>query len=210
MSPHRRPSAFLTPLVLAALSAGCAGVIPSPEAPPPAPLPPAGYGTLRQDEVTVNLTSGDLRLKVTPLAESVTRTTAPDTYRRLSALADQVRSRAVQESGSAGPTLFLVSAFSESPDVAFVPEEVQLVSSGVRLRPAAIIPVTGGWEQRRLRQRQTEMAVYAFAGGVDLESDLVVVYGLEESSAWSLILPKVRAERARVRARAGGGGTTES
>jgi hypothetical protein len=47
------------------------------------------------------------------------------------------------------------------------------------------------------------MAVYAFAGGVDLESDLVVVYGLVESAQWSAILPRVRAESARARARGG-------
>lgn len=193
-------------LLVAVLEAACAGLLPLPEATTPEALPPAGYGTLRQDEISVDLTSGDLRLKVTPLAESVTRTSAPDTYRRLSALADQVRPEAIRRSGVSSPVLFLVSAYSESPDVPFVPEEIQLISNGTRMRPAAIVPVTAGWEQRRLAQRQTEMAVYAFSGSVDLESDLVVAYGLEENPAWSTILPRVRAERARVRARAGAGG----
>ena len=48
------------------------------------------------------------------------------------------------------------------------------------------------------------MAVYAFGEGVDLESDLVVVYGLVESSEWTAILPRVQAERARAAARARG------
>ena len=100
--------------------------------------------------------------------------------------------------------LFLVSFFSEEPDERFVPEEVQLVSRGIRLRPTAIIAITPSWGERRLRQRVTEMAVYAFSDNVDLESDLVVAYGLEQTGAWSVILRSVQAERARARARAGG------
>lgn len=161
-------------------------------------LPPPGYGTLRQDEVSIALTSGDLQILVTPLAPSVTRVTAPDTERRLSGLA---------ESHTGAGTLFLVSFHSEQPDVRFVPEELQLVSRGLRLRPSSVTPITPTWGQRRLRQRETEMAVYAFQGEVDLESDLTVLYGLVQSTAWSTILPRVQAERARARARAGNGPT---
>ena len=45
------------------------------------------------------------------------------------------------------------------------------------------------------------MAVYAFEERADLESDLVVAYGLVESGAWNAILPRIQAERARARAR---------
>lgn len=186
-------------LVGCALPAGAPGLPPGPET-----LPPPGYGTLHQDEISVTLTSGSLQIKVTPLAESVTRTTAPDTYRRLSGLASRFGPDAVRGTGADDPSLFLVSFFSEAPDAAFVPEELQLVSRGLRLRPGAVLPVTPRWGQRRLDQRETEMAVYAFGHGVDLEADLVVVYGLVESAAWSAILPKVQAERARARARASG------
>lgn len=192
-----------TPLALALLAA-CALPPGTPAAPSPEPLPPPGFGTLRQDEVSVSLTSGALQLKVTPLAESVTRVTAPDAYRRLSGLATRFAPDAVRATGASEPSLFLVSLWSESPDATFVPEEIQLISKGVRVRPGAILAITPGWGQRRLRQRETEMAVYAFAEAVDLESDLVVVYGLVESAQWSAILPAVQAERARAAARARG------
>jgi hypothetical protein len=217
MSDRTRRRRAATPLLAATLVAvaGCAGVgsgaagsAPESAAPAAAPgsqeLPPPGYGTLRQNDVSVDVRSGDLQLKVTPLAESVIRVTAPDTYRRLSALAREYRAAALSRSGLTAASLFLVTAYSESPDVPYVPEDLQLISKGTRLRAAAIVPVTGGWQQRRLRQRQPEMAVYAFGDEVDLESDLVVAYGLEESTEWNTILPTVRAERARARARAGG------
>lgn len=191
-------------VVASALLSACAVPAGTPATAPPDLLPPAGFGTLRQDEVSVPLVSGSLQIKVTPLSESVTRVTAPDTYRRLSGLATRFGPDAARATGTEAPMLFLVSFFSEAPDVSFVPEEIQLLSRGVRVRPGAILPVTPGWGQRRLAQRETEMAVYAFAGAVDLESDLVVAYGLVESGAWMAILPRVQAERARAAARARG------
>ena len=166
-------------------------------------LPPPGHGTLRQDEISLSLTSGALRILVTPLEESATRVTAPDTYRRLSSMSKAHRN--APGIGEAA-TLFLVSFFSEQPDERFVPEELQLLSRGIRLRPTAIIPVTPSWGERRLRQRVTEMAVYAFSSNVDLESDLTLAYGLDETAAWSVILQRIQAERARARARASGRG----
>ncbi|MEX2467462.1 MAG: hypothetical protein WD995_11165 [Gemmatimonadota bacterium] len=160
-------------------------------------MPPPGYGTLSQREVSLSLRSGDLQLMVTPLAESVLVATAPDTYRRLSALA------APHRVGAEEASLFLVSFFSDQPDVRFVPEEVQFISRGLRVRARSIEPLTPGWGVRRVDQRATEMAVYVFDRAVDLESDVVLQYGFERSNEWSIILPRVQAERARARARAG-------
>jgi hypothetical protein len=165
-----------------------------------AELPPPGFGTLLQSEVSLSLTSRDVRIMVTPLEESVTRVTAPDTYERLSAMA-----RADRDAAPEGSVLFLVSIYSEQADVRFNPDELQIISQGLRLSPLAIAPVTPGWGQRRVRQRQTEMAVYAYSGDLDLESDLLLVYGFDQTAEWSGILARVQAERGRARARAGVG-----
>jgi len=135
---------------------------------------------------------------VTPLAESVIRVTAPDTYERLHGIAEQHRHQVPE-----GSLLFLVSFFTQQSEVRFVPEEVQILSRGLRVRPRAIRGVTPTWGQRRVRQRATEMAVYAFPPEVDLDSDLVLAYGLEQGGNWPAVLARVQAERARARARAG-------
>jgi hypothetical protein len=188
----------------AAVVTGCT-IAPAPADGPSAAnsglLPPPGYGTLLQREVSISLASRDLEILVTPLHESVIRMTAPDTYQRLSAIANAHRT-----TSSGANSIFLVSFFSERPDVRFVPEEVQFISRGLRVRPGSITPTTPTWGQRRIQQRRTETAVYSFVGEVDLESDLVLAYGLDETSAWSVILPRIQAERARARARAGIGG----
>jgi hypothetical protein len=199
-------SAASLPRTLLAVSlAGCA-IAPAPASGPSAPAelgaPPTGFGTLRQDDVSISLSNGDLRLLVTPLDRSVTHVTAPDTEQRLDALATTYAATGREQ----GQGLFLVSLYSDRPDVGFVPEDVQLVSQGFRLRPIFIQPLTPAWGERRLRQREQALAVYDFGTGVDLERQIVLVYGLAQSSQWSAILPRIQAERGRVRARAGTSG----
>lgn len=192
--------AAATLLVTASTFVAACTLAPAPEGsvvPSDGTLPPPGHGTLRQEEVSMSLTSGDLQIMVTPLDSSVTRVTAPDTERRLNGMAEAHDASSGME--------FLVSFYSEQPNVRFVPEEVQIVSRGIRLRPERIVAVTPTWGQRRLQQRRAEMAVYGFSGDVDLESDVTLVYGLEQSRAWGSILPRIQAERARARARAGVG-----
>jgi len=160
-------------------------------------LPPSGFGSLMQSEVSISLTSRDLEILVTPLDESVIRVTAPDTEERLRRITATHSHRL-----PADATYVLVSFFTAQADVAFVPEELQFVAQGIRVLPSGIAPITPGWQQRRVLQRQTELAVYAFPHSVDLESELVLVYGFDQTRTWSGILPRIQAERARARARA--------
>jgi hypothetical protein len=193
--PHR------TTALLLVLSACTLAQAPGEVAPTGSDLP-SGYGTLRQEDVSLGLVSGDLRLLVTPLHGSIIRVTAPDTERRLAALAASNGDPELPSSA-----LFLVSFYSDRPDTRFDPDEVQILSQGFRHRPTSITPLTPSWGERRLGQREQVMAVYRYAGSIDLESDLVLSYGREQTSQWRQVLARVQAERARVRARAGLPGT---
>lgn len=166
-------------------------------------LVPPGFGTLRQDDFTIPLRSGPLLIKVTPLAESIIRLAAPDTYDRLTGLVRGRIDALRRESMSDHPSLFFVSFFSYHPDVTYQPEDLQLENRGLRYRPRGIEPVTPGWGSQRLGQQETQMAIYAFDRGIDLETDLAVEYGAERNAGWEHILPVLQAERAKVRARAG-------
>lgn len=169
-------------------------------------LVPPGFGTLRQDDVTLSLRADDLLIKVVPLEEWVLRLTAPDTYSRLKNLAEAHRSSAVAAAGGIAVSLFLVTLFSYAPDVTYHPEDLLVVNRGLRYRPLAILPVTPGWGLQRLAQTETRMAVYAFEGGMDLSGELVVEYQTLQNESWAgRILPLLEAELPRARARAGGG-----
>jgi hypothetical protein len=161
-----------------------------------------GFGTLRQDAFTVSLRSDALLVKVTPLAESVIRLAAPDTYTRLHALAESRRAAAAQRLPGGSPQLVLVSFFSYQPDVPYQPEDVQLTAQGRTLRPAAILPVTATWGAPRLAQQETQAAVYVFDAVIDYEQPLTVRYGMQQSDAWTDIVAALDTERGKVQARA--------
>jgi hypothetical protein len=192
-----RPLARLA--VLPALAACTIAPAPGGTAPADLGAPPVGFGTLRQEDISIGLSSGDLRVLVTPLHRSVTHVAAPDTERYLSALTAAYAAPDRED----GAGLFLVTLYSDRADVGFVPEDVQLVAQGFRLRASTIVPLTPTWGERRVSQREQQTAVYDFGSGVDLERDVVLVYGLLQAEQWTAILQRVQAERARVRTRAG-------
>jgi len=165
-------------------------------------LVPPGYGTLTQAQFTLELESGDLQIQITPLAESVIRLGAPDTYQRLTSISasarSSLRSRAREES-----PLFLVSMFSRAPEITYEPENLHIVNGGLRFRPIAIQAITPGWGGQRLRQQETQLAVYAFDPSIELEITLIVEYEGTSDTSWQTILNRLEAERARVRARVG-------
>jgi hypothetical protein len=206
----------LATILGALLAQGCGGSAPgTPPATGPEPatadtsslMVPAGYGTLLQDQITLQLRSGALLIKLTPLAEEIIRLTAPDTYGRLRGLAQAHGPRASRAAMSRDPSLFLVSLFSYQPDVTYEPEDLLLVNRGLRLRPQGIAPISPSWGTQRLGQQETRMAVYAFEGGIEWEADLVVEYQQLRNEQWrDQIAPVLEAERAKVRARGGGGG----
>lgn len=165
-------------------------------------LVPTGYGTLAQSEFTLVLASGDLQIQVTPLAESVIRLAAPDTYQRLASLSASSRA-AFPFGGEEGAALFLVSMFSRAPTTTYEPENLHIVNGGLRYRPTAIRAITPGWGGQRLRQEETQIAVYTFDPGVHLEIALTVEYEGVTDTSWERILNRLELERARVRGRTG-------
>ena len=196
--------------VLAACSAPAGGPAPAgpgpaaadPAADTTAALVPVGRGTLRQDEATIQLRQGPLLIKVTPLTEAVIRLMAPDTYDRLRALAAS-RSAELESQSADPPELFLVSFFSYEPDVEYQPEDLQIAQQGRLLRPHTILPVSGEFGRQRLKQQETQMAVYAFEPPIEYDRPMTVRYGTGQSDEWDRIIPRLEAERARVRARGG-------
>ena len=106
-------------LALVTGCAGAAGVAGTGQALAPvglageADLVPPGYGTLAQAEFTLELVSGALQIQITPLAESVIRLAAPDTYQRLAGLSASAGASLRSRTRAETP-LFLVSMFSRT------------------------------------------------------------------------------------------------
>jgi hypothetical protein len=166
----------------------------------PQSMVPAGYGTLRQDDITLSIRAGALLVKVTPLDEATIRLLASDTYTRLRALRESRLDDAVRGM-SRSPELFLVSFFSYQPDVTYQPEDVQLLHQARVLRAASILPVTTGWGRQRLAQQETQMAVYLFEGPADYRQPMTMRYGTLENDEWRQIITRLDNERAKILSR---------
>jgi len=164
-------------------------------------LVPAGFGSLRQEEITLTLTVGSVQVKVTPLAESVIRLTAPDTYQRLSGAVARLA-----EADRSGRQAVLVSLYTEAPGgEELEPRTLVLTSRGRTYRPQLVRGLTPGWGSARIEQRRLEQALYLYDEDLELDLDLAVEIGGVTDTRWGSMLPRLEAERSRVRARAGGG-----
>jgi hypothetical protein len=166
---------------------------------------PAGYGTLRRDDVVVPLATGTIEVQVLPLDEHVIRLLAPDTYRSLTEL---VKSRATDLADAAArgsvqnPTLIMVTFLGVVPQARFNPDELNITSRGRLFRPIGIVPLSPTWSSFQLDARQQAAAIYLFEPGISFAEQLTVSYQGLSSDAWSRSVRLLDQERARVKARA--------
>ena len=196
-----QPTAATTPDSQAATRQAPADSVPG--------LVPAGYGTLRQEDLSVRLESSNLQVRATPLDESIIRLLSPDSYRAMSelkrskqdAIAAVARRNAVREL-----SLWYVSFFAvERGETRFSPREFIIRNVGRDFRPLEVIPLTPGFGEQRLRQNGRQDALYVFDGQLDPQQPLTVGYATAQNDDWRNILPQIERERARVRGRAAAG-----
>jgi hypothetical protein len=166
---------------------------------------PAGYGTLRRDDVVMRFSTGTLEIQVLPLEEQVIRLLAPDTYRSLSQL---VQSRVDDIADAAGrgatqnPTLVMVTFLGVVSQARFNPDELNITSRGRLFRPIGTVPLSPTWSSFQLDARQQAVAIYLFDPGISFREALTISYQGLSSDGWNRSIRLLDQERARVKARA--------
>lgn len=170
-------------------------------------LVPAGYGTLRQEDLSVRLESSNLQVRAMPLDESIIRLLSPDSYRAMSELkrskTDAVATIA-RRYGVRELSLWYVSFFAvQRGETRFSPREFIITNVGRDFRPLDLIPITPGFGSQRLRQNERQDALYVFDRQLDVQQPLTVSYETARNDGWGLVLPLIERERAAVRSRAG-------
>lgn len=169
---------------------------------------PAGYGSLRRDDIVAQFSTPNLQIQVLPLDEQVIRLLAPDTYRSLHQLIDSRASDitdAAQRGGTDNPTLVMVTFLGIVPQARFSPEDLSITSRGRLFRPVGIVPLSPTWSSNQLDARQQAVAIYLFEPGIGTREELTVSYEGLNSEAWRRSLRLLDQERARVKARAQSG-----
>jgi hypothetical protein len=166
---------------------------------------PVGYGTLRQDDIAIRIEMQGLIVRAIPLDENLIRLLTPDSYRALRDLQEsnkQSIAAVTRRTGGRTPDLWYVSFFGVEQDVHFSPMELVITSSGRDFRALEVVPLSSGFGEQRLRQRETQSALYLFEDAIDLDQPLTVTFQNVRNEDWEQILTRVERERALVRARA--------
>ena len=168
-------------------------------------LPPAGYGTLGQDDIGIRLRTQDFVISVMPLDEGVIRLLAPDTYqsmhRLLESKADELVDLA-RRNGISAPSVFLVSFFGTQTRTRFEAEALTITGQNRLFRPRAFLPVSPSFGDRQVSQRETATAIYIFEDGLRMLDPFTVGYDGVSTNGWARVLRTLDRERAAVSVRA--------
>ncbi len=169
---------------------------------------PAGFGSLRQDDIAVKVSpSGGLQIRAIPLDERFLRLLSPDSYRTLRDLAaskEKEVTRVKDRMRLPSYSIWYVSFFAlEQGETRFSPQEFIISNVGRDFRPIDIVPMTPGFGEYRLKQREVQSALLIFDGQIDLNQPLTGQMEATQSvTNWSQVLDRVERERALVRSRA--------
>jgi len=169
-------------------------------------LVPAGYGSLRQDDIALRVSQFGLQVRAIPLDETVIRVLSPDSYRAMHEIvASQIERLTAIQRRTALPRLSLwyVSFFAiEQGETRFSPMEFNISNVGRDFQPIDVIPLSPGFGSQRLRQREVQSGLYVFDGQVDVNQPLAIVYETARNEEWSVLLHRIERERALARSRA--------
>jgi hypothetical protein len=182
--------------------------------PPPSRAPtdtsaliPSGFGSLRQEDISITIATNALRVRALPLDENFIRTLAPDSYRSMQGLRESKRvaiDAIARRVGSATVDLWYVNFYNQQQGEApIAPRDVTLTNSGRDFKPIDVIPITQGIGELRVRQGQTESAILVFDASINPNQPLTMRIGTQQGGNWDAVLQRVEAERAKIRARGG-------
>jgi hypothetical protein len=170
-------------------------------------LIPAGFGTLRQDQLAIRVQTLGLTVSAIPLDESVIRTLAPDSYRSLHALRESkaaALAALAARNGLAAVQAWYVTFFNvQQGEARFDAFDFLVRSAGQDYRPLDALPLTPGFGGGRVAQRGRQSAVYAFDPQLELNQPLTVTSLGQQSTVWGdATLPLVERERSAIWSRA--------
>jgi hypothetical protein len=167
-------------------------------------LPPGGYGSLTQSDISLRLRTGDLDVRFVPLDARVTRLLARDSYESLRSLVASHRAQldsVARISGTSRPGLAFVSFFAQSANARFDPQTLTVVVRSRELRPVGIVPFSGRFTAQQLNVREQVSAIYLYSEDLPVNDSFTIKYGGETSDDWVSKQTTLDRERARVASR---------
>jgi hypothetical protein len=172
-------------------------------------LIPTGFGTLRQDDLAIRITLQGLTVRAIPLDENFIRTLSPDSYRALRDIGESKREDVdaiLRRTGLPAVSVWYVSFFNlQQGEARFTAQDVVLTNMGRDFRPVDIVPLTPGFGNQRLRQREQAHALYVFDGAINANQNIALTLESQSGGDWRSVIQRVERERALIRSRAAAG-----
>ena len=170
-------------------------------------LIPAGFGTLKQEQIAIRLQTNGLTVQVLPLEESVIRTLAPDSYATFHAIRESKKAALEAARVRAGlPAIqaWYVTFFNvQQGEARFDAFDVLIRSVGQDFRPIDALSMQAAFGEGRVAQSRSVSAVYAFDPQINLNQPLTITALGQQSIVWAdNILPLVERERSLIWSRA--------
>lgn len=172
---------------------------------PADPLPPPGFGSLRQSDLALNVRSDELEVRLVPLDQRVTRLLARDAYESLEGLVHSRRAAidsVARMYGISSPGLALVSFFGQREGARFDPSTLTLGIRNQVHRPRGVVPFSPRFSAQQLGVREQVSAVFVFDELLPVTDDFNFAYQGRTSESWRNKQRLLDRERARVAARA--------
>ena len=169
------------------------------------PLPPPGFGSLKQSDLALNVRSDELEVRLVPLDQRATRLLARDAYESLESL---VHSRRVAIDsvariyGISSPGLALVTFFGGRGGARFDPSTLTLGIRNRVLRPRGVVPFSPRFSAQQLDLREQVSAIFVFDELLPVTDDFTFGYQGRTSESWGNKQRLLDRERGRVAARA--------
>jgi hypothetical protein len=167
-------------------------------------VPPAGYGSLNQNDLALKVRTDELEIRLVPLDQRVTRLLAPDGYRSLQGLVESRRAAIdsiAMRSGTSRPGLALVTFFGQQEGIRFDPQTVALIIRNRYLRPIGIVPFSPRFNSQQLNVREQVSGIFLFEEEMPVSDSFRFNYGGIDSDDWQNKQRELDRERARVSAR---------
>jgi hypothetical protein len=98
--------------------------------------------------------------------------------------------------------VLFVTYYTIAVESTYEPHDLQIKAANVVYRPFDIIPVTPDFNRERMRQQESQIALYLFDGDIDLDLPIDVEYNRVISGRWSGIRTLLDRELAKVMSRA--------
>jgi hypothetical protein len=168
------------------------------------PLPPAGHGSLKQNDLALSVRTDELEVRFVPLDERVTRLLARDAYESLQSLVHSRRTSidsVARISGISTPGLALVRFFGTREGARFDPSTLTLDIRSRVLRPRGIVPFSPRFTSQQLNVREQVSAIFVFDELLPVTDDFTFAYQGRVSEGWGGKQRVLDRERGRVAAR---------